>query len=284
MSDKEDVEVSAKGVILKGAYADLRPAIQRSVKVAETVLSVIDNLVGLPADFLNHHLTTFRDRYRQRLEAIPPERRDVPPLRIGCSVLKAVAFAAEEPEIQTMFADLLGTSSDIETRRFAHPGFADIINQLVPLDAKILRETVRPDDPFLTAYSYYGLQLKFNSEEDPQKNGQIRVSVDNLVRLGLLAWEVRGVSRSDRMRLTQNSRTIRISSVGFSSRDTSREVRELKDAISKVKSTFDDLAGNVSRMLEHVGEKDSFIGTQFGRQFVLACLADSDRPADAKPS
>jgi hypothetical protein len=274
VSENEDVEVSPKGVILKGAYSDLRPAIQRSVQVAETVLSVIDNLVGLPADFLNHHLTTFRDRYRQRIEEIPAAQRDVPPLRIGCSVLKEVAFAAEEPEIQKMFADLLGTSSDTETQHLAHPGFADVINQLLPLDAKLLRALIDLKQPYPRSVSLSSISQHFNPHQDEHKTAQLRTSIDNLVRLGLLEWDVKGVSWHVARGLKPfRHRHTRISSF---SQDVAREVRDIKDAVTDIDRTFNEFSDKVSRVLENVGEKEALRSTGFGRQFVAACLRNGE--------
>jgi hypothetical protein len=277
MEENQDVEVSTKGVILRGAYADLRPAIKRSVDVAETVLSVIDNLVGLPADFLNHHLSTFRERYRQRIEEIPPERRDVPPLRIGCSILKEVAFAAEEPEIQKMFADLLGTSSDTSTQYLAHPGFADVINQMLPLDAKILRAIIDPTKSIARTIPYYNLASHFNPQKEHAVATQLRTSVDNLVRLGLLDWKLKGVTSTEAIRLRQ-LRTY--NGFGGLSNDTSRAIRDLKDSVRTIDTSFQQFSNQISRMLENFSDRTLLTSTEFGRQFIIACCRDGDTISD----
>src|SRR2546426_1048963 len=82
------IEASGMGIPLRGAYEDFRPLVKRGVAVADNVLQVLDNVIGLPADFLNHHLGRFRERYKARLEAIPDKNRQLPPFRLGCTVLK----------------------------------------------------------------------------------------------------------------------------------------------------------------------------------------------------
>jgi hypothetical protein len=62
--DQTVVEVSANGIKLHGVYEDFRPAVQSAVATITHVLSVTENIVGLPADFLKYHLRRFRERYQ----------------------------------------------------------------------------------------------------------------------------------------------------------------------------------------------------------------------------
>ena len=101
-------------------------------------------------------------------------------MRIGCAVVKNVAYAADEDDIQELFANLLASASDTKHVELAHPGFATVIGELRSLDARILRAMAtsrwpQPFDPH-----------RINVEnEDPD---QVAQSLSNLVRLGLLDW------------------------------------------------------------------------------------------------
>lgn len=182
------VEISPKGITVKGdAYKDLQPVVRTTVDLADSVLRVINNVVGIPADFLNRHLGTFRKRLQGRIESISEEKRTNPPLRVGCAVMKEVAYAAEEPDIQKMFADLLATSCNTDTQAIAHPGFASVITQLSPLDAKILRSVARSQlgiPGTLKPVSLMGMRML----ADRKRSGStdFDLSTDNLVRLGLV--------------------------------------------------------------------------------------------------
>jgi hypothetical protein len=240
------LEVSTKGVSVKGdAYEDVRPIVQATAKLAETILSVANNVVGLPADYLNHHLETFRKRFQEKVAAIPDERRTAPPLRIGCSVLKEVAAAAEEPEIQQMFADLLGTSCDTDTQSQAHPGFASVISQLTPFDARFLRRVSDAE----------AARTVVHPDDDTVLN--------NLLRLGLLEWATKTMDPLDRMTLRNTS--------------SSRRAFTSGDGMPAVSANeFGRFKDELATLLEKLGQKRTIRLTPFGKQFIKACLPAED--------
>lgn len=266
MSDDNvnEVEITAKGIVVRGEpYSDIRPLIRRGVAIAEDVLQVLQNVVGLPADVLNHYLGTFRQKYRERLESIPVENRQPPDFRIGCGVLKEVAYAADEPDLQKMFAELLATASDDRSAEEAHPAFANIINQLTATDAKILRLITKPIEPnyprriielWSLRHSFRELQLEL-----------VETSLDNLVRLGLAEWLIKGVSDHDLFRLkTELSQSSSVFG-NPTQKDAQREIVRLKNSLSNA-------ANSMQRMLSDVGERTSLRATTFGVKFANACM------------
>ncbi|WP_159064699.1 hypothetical protein [Vibrio harveyi] len=55
MSDKE-ISVTSDGVVLKGDVVDaVSTPISTICKTADNILQLVDNVVGLPTDFLNFH-------------------------------------------------------------------------------------------------------------------------------------------------------------------------------------------------------------------------------------
>ena len=178
---ENEVSVTGDGLVVKGEIVeDIRPVVRRMAKTADSVLRLFDNLVGIPLDYASNNLERFRRRYAERFEEIPLERRREPPMRIGCAVVKNVAYAADEDDIQELFANLLASASDTEHVVSAHPGFATVIGELRSLDARILRAMAtrkwpQPLDP-------NRIQVE---GEDPDHVAQ---SLSNLVRLGLLDW------------------------------------------------------------------------------------------------
>lgn len=182
------LEVTVKGISAKGAaYEDLRPAVKTTVEIVDTALKLVSSVIGLPTDYFRLKLESFRRRLRERLEAIPDEKRTNPPLRIGHSVAKEVPYMAEDSDIQEMFADLLATSCNTETQRMAHPGFANVITQLVSLDAKLLRSIASTNRRFVGIVKPVNLAvLRVAFGGNPSVVNDFNASIDNLLRLGLI--------------------------------------------------------------------------------------------------
>ena len=181
MADKE-VSVTTDGVTLKGDVVDdVRPLVRRGAKTAESVLRLLDNVVCLPLDYISNNLERFRLKYAERFEEIPTEHRREPPMRIGCAVLKHVAYSADEPDIQELFANLLASASNSERVGNVHPGFATIVSELSALDARLI---------LLFADWSSGRQIEANRiQAEGATASEIRQSISNLVRLGILDWK-----------------------------------------------------------------------------------------------
>lgn len=75
----------------------------------------------------------------KELESVPLERRIEPRLSVAGPAVQAMVFIGHEPELRAMFTKLLATSMDAETAEQVHPAFVEIIKQLVPDEARILR-------------------------------------------------------------------------------------------------------------------------------------------------
>ena len=261
--DKVEIEVSSTSVKLKGAYSDFRPAIKRSVAVADQLLELLQNIVGLPADFLNHHLVTFREQYKKRIGEIPDERREIPPFRIGTTVLKEVALAAEEPEFQRMFAELLASASDSESAESVHPGYASIINQLTAIDAKIVRLVAGDiNDEYFHASSVYNISHELGLEDR-----EVRVGIDNLVRVGLLEWRIEGVNTHDLWRFRSDVS----SHIGRASRSN-----DLDRVLNGIAKSVTSMSNSMEKLLQNVGDKAQVKATLYGKRFVKTCLTPAD--------
>jgi Abortive infection alpha len=135
------VNVSELQFTVRGrAYEDLRPIIKTSTATITNVLEVLENAVGVSCDFANHHLKRFRSKYQSGVKKIPSQFRELPPFRLGCLVIREVVFAAEEPELQSAFAQLLLSATDTRTRDSAFPGFATTLGQLSAFDTDLLSQ------------------------------------------------------------------------------------------------------------------------------------------------
>ncbi|MGR5365239.1 Abi-alpha family protein [Photobacterium damselae] len=172
MTEKE-MSITKDGVVLKGDIVDVVSSpVETVARTADNILRLVENIVGIPTDILNHHLGSFRSSYAEGYKNIPKKRRIEPTLKLGCNVLKYVAFAVEEPEVQKLFAQLLVSASDSEYVEHIHPSYASVINDMSVVDANVL------------------IDIFGGAREKKPKYSEklVQKSLSNLTRLGLIEW------------------------------------------------------------------------------------------------
>lgn len=74
-----------------------------------------------------------------KLKRVPEDRRIEPTLALAGPTVEAMRFIGGTPELRDMFGNLLANAMDANTARNAHPSFVEIIKQLSPDEARILR-------------------------------------------------------------------------------------------------------------------------------------------------
>jgi len=74
-----------------------------------------------------------------RIHAIPNDRLEPPPLRIAGPTIEAMKFCVDDMDLVDLFANLLVTSMDQSRKTMAFPAFIEIIKQLSPDEARILK-------------------------------------------------------------------------------------------------------------------------------------------------
>ena len=150
----EAIEGVAKAVPI---YQDLvRPAAQEvGTVLARTVHAALAPLRGLVwgVEQIEEYLYS---TLAEKLKRVPNERIQTPEPTIAGPALEALRFAGKEPVLREMYANLLATAMDREMAERAHPAFVDIIRQLAPDEAKILRWIVAAKHrarPVINVYS-----------------------------------------------------------------------------------------------------------------------------------
>jgi hypothetical protein len=82
----------------------------------------------------------------KKLTHVPAEKRITPDLAIAGPAIEALKFVGDKPELRDMFANLLATAMDIDTAMLAHPSFVEILKQLSPDEARMLRALANTGD------------------------------------------------------------------------------------------------------------------------------------------
>lgn len=155
-----DAADAVKGVVeavpiyqdaLQPAAKEIGTALQTITKAIHVALAPISALVwGYEKirDYLNETLT-------EKLKNVPPERIVTPSPSVAGPTVEALRFAAHEPSLRELYANLLATSMNFETAHNAHPAFVDIIKQLTPDEARIMQcLALRSVIPFIHGYIY----------------------------------------------------------------------------------------------------------------------------------
>ncbi|WP_312507442.1 DUF4393 domain-containing protein [Lysinibacillus sp.] len=99
--------------------------------------------LGLTADKLRFKhqidLESYKNSLIQEIETIPEENLQEPKLSIIGPALEASRFYIEEEELRKMFAKIVAASFDKTKSPNTHHSFVEIIKQITPIEAKILK-------------------------------------------------------------------------------------------------------------------------------------------------
>lgn len=164
MSDDDSADSSAESTVegtLKAAtglvekipvYEDaIQPLAKETGKALETVGKTV-NAALLPLRGLVWGIEQIEEfvnnKVSEKLKNVPPENIQTPDPAVAGPTLESLRFTGHKESLSNLYANLLATSMDKETARYAHPGFVEIIRNLSSDEAKILslilKTTVQP--------------------------------------------------------------------------------------------------------------------------------------------
>ncbi len=140
----------------------------------------------------DNDLEAYKQQIHQNISNIPSENLVEPPLNIIGPALEASKFYIDSKELRNMFAKLISSSMNIETKDFAHPSFIEIIKQMSPLDAEILTKFVNSNAIPMVKIRFendLGNGVDFKTHilnNDSEAIDTISLSITNLIRLGII--------------------------------------------------------------------------------------------------
>ena len=150
MADNTDNKDDGKGKVIQTA---LEPAAKEFAEASKGVGKDLGESVALVGKTVKALLTPVKllvwgyDQFEslflpdveRKMKGVPEDRRIEPSLIVAGPTVQALAFAGPIPELRNMFANLLATAMDAQTAQYAHPAFVEIIKQMSPDEARILR-------------------------------------------------------------------------------------------------------------------------------------------------
>lgn len=143
-SKVRDTAEAVKGIVQAVPfYKDaIQPAAKQIGKGLETIAKAmqvaLEPLVGLVWGY-DRFKEQFLIPVAEKLRNVPPDRITTPSFHVAGPIIEALRFTGHEESLRELYANLLATSLDAETTKNAHPSFVDIIKNMSPDEARIIR-------------------------------------------------------------------------------------------------------------------------------------------------
>jgi len=252
--------------IAKDAYQDIRKPV---VQPASETLGLVPRAVKaalLPLEKWilqrEFNLSATKKLLEEKLENTPHELIQPPEPHIAVPAIQYLEYCMDNEELREMYANLLASSMNAVVKNGVHPAFVEIIKQLSPDEAKILKYfKIHQLVPCITLretkengagvdvirnFSDVGERMECENPLD------ICQYFDNLMRLGLLE------SPGELSSLTNKARY-----------EPLKNHRQIKNTVAKIEARTDEY--------NHARFEESFIRlTAFGEKFCEICLSTTN--------
>lgn len=201
-----------------------------------------------------------RDRVAKKLEAIPPEDIQQPKAHIAVPAIDALRYTGTEDGLSELYANLLATSMDKATAYRAHPGFVDMIKNMCPDEARIMR--------FFAATPFSAL---VNIKSVSNADGSFQVANRHVSLIGIDSQcqfptlTANYLDNLERLGLVRIETMLRIQSEALYARI---------EEYPQIKEIIEDLRKIEGRTVEV--EKIRLAVTDLGQQFIRSCVIDKD--------
>lgn len=198
-----DAADAIKGVV--EAVPVYEDAIQPAAKELGTALQTVARTINValaPISALvwgyDRILDFIETRVAEKLSKVPAENIVTPKPEVAGPALESLRYTGHDENLRELYANLLATSMDKKTATYAHPAYVEIIRNISPDEARIMRlfarctrfpvidihaqtkENAREYEPKVVNYSHVGKEAGCEHLHLAQSY------IDNLCRLELL--------------------------------------------------------------------------------------------------
>lgn len=147
MPEGLDKLAGAIGDTLKTAptlYEDaLQPTVQEVGKFAARIPRAINAAFsGLDKWILNkeYAIDETKKLLEKKLENVDPDKIVEPEAYVAVPAIQAISYSMNSEELRNLYANLLAKAMNSDTKDQVHPSFVEIIKQMSPTDALLLKE------------------------------------------------------------------------------------------------------------------------------------------------
>ena len=140
---KEILVESAKAVAIEGYNDTFKPALKSIGNVVALPFQVVDAVLTKPKLWVaekQYNYERTREILAEKLKDTPIEKIVPPENYVAVPALQQISYCFDSDELRDMYANLLASSMNIDTKYTVHPSFVDIIKQLTPDEAKLLKK------------------------------------------------------------------------------------------------------------------------------------------------
>lgn len=145
--NKDEIDGVAKAAaeIIKAVpvYEDTVQPVAKEVGKALKTLGGVINVALSPLAAMIYGFEVIKEELKSRLEArlakVPPENIVTPPLQVVGPLLEKYKYVHDNEELSQMFVNLLANAMDKDEVQKAHPSFVNVISELSPDEAKLVR-------------------------------------------------------------------------------------------------------------------------------------------------
>ena len=145
MSDKKMLDATAEIAkeIAKDAYDDVgKPVMKPTGELVGLIPRAIKAALSPLEKWIlqrEYNVAETKKLLEEKLQNTPPELIESPAPHIAVPAMQYISYCMDNEELREMYANLLANSMNKVVKDGVHPGFVEIIKQLSPDEAKIIR-------------------------------------------------------------------------------------------------------------------------------------------------
>lgn len=207
-------EIANTGTVYQDAIQPIAKQIGRSLETMGGVINVALGPVALMVQGYELIHERLKTKLEEKLRSVPKDYIIEPPLPIVGPLLEKYRFVHNDDELADLFENLLANAMDGRTVRHAHPAFVQILAQLSPDEARLLK--IIAEDPFMIPKLDLDISFQDDGAGGLAPQGSLNV-IANLTTLDLKAKLDDKLTRA----YIENLKRLGIMCVGEEIRDSS---------------------------------------------------------------
>lgn len=147
MDDLSKEIIGQTGEVAKEAYKDL---VRPSAKPIGIMISLLPRTIRLGLQkwekwIINgeESLMLTAAALQEKVKDIPEDKQCEPEPYVAIPAIQQIPYCTDSDELRNMYANLLASSMNIDKKWSVHPGYVDIIKQMTPDEARIMKKTAQ---------------------------------------------------------------------------------------------------------------------------------------------
>lgn len=143
-------------------------------------------------------LNKLEERLKVTINQIPLEKLTEPDYQTVMLAFDNVEPCINSEDLRNLFANLIARCCNSDYKELIHPSFSEVLKQMSPYDAKVLKYYVDNKPERLITYIYYNdgendyfnkIPYTFDVYPNQCEAKYISVSLSSLIRLGIIAFD-----------------------------------------------------------------------------------------------